>query len=93
MGLEIADLISPAAASLYYFLIYNEIVGSKQKGFVIIEGSVEASKETIAGTRCSLYPEAEEGNCCLSKKIRIGDSLCKAVSHNTDRQGYRDKQP
>lgn len=36
MGLEIADLISPAAASLYYFLIYNEIVGSKQKGFVII---------------------------------------------------------
>lgn len=36
MGLEIADLISPAAASLYYFLIYSEIVGSKQKGFVII---------------------------------------------------------
>lgn len=36
MGLEMADLISPVAALLYYFLIYNEIMGSKQKGFVII---------------------------------------------------------
>ena len=36
MGLEAADLISPVAASLYYFLIYNEIMGSKPKEFVII---------------------------------------------------------
>lgn len=31
-----ADLISPVAAPLYYFLVYNEIMESKQKGFVII---------------------------------------------------------
>ena len=36
MGLEAVDLISPVAASLYYFLIYNEIMGSKPKEFVII---------------------------------------------------------
>jgi hypothetical protein len=36
MGLEMADLISPVAALLYYFLIYSEIMGSKRKGFIII---------------------------------------------------------
>lgn len=36
MGLVMADLISPVAAPLYYFLVYNEIMESKQKGFVII---------------------------------------------------------
>lgn len=31
MGLVAADLISAVAASLYYFLVYNDITGSKQK--------------------------------------------------------------
>lgn len=31
MGLVMADLISAAAASFYYFLIYNEIMGSEQR--------------------------------------------------------------
>lgn len=39
MGLVTADLISAAAASLYYFLVHNEIMGSEQEGFVIIEGA------------------------------------------------------
>lgn len=34
-GTEMADLISPVTSSPYYFLIYDEIMGSKWKGFVI----------------------------------------------------------
>jgi hypothetical protein len=62
---------------LYYFLIYSEIMGSKRKGFIIIWGLNEAGKNTVSGISCSPYLRADKGNCCLSKKIRICDSLYK----------------
>lgn len=42
MGLVMADLISPVAGSLYYFLVYSEIMGSKQKGPAVTSGAGKA---------------------------------------------------
>lgn len=75
MGLEAADLISPVAASLYYFLIYNEIMGSKPKEFVIIYGTDEAGEDANFWTQLQPLAPGSKGSRYLSKKIRICDSL------------------
>lgn len=69
-----ADLISPVAAWLYYFLIYNEIIGSKRKGFVIIYQLLRL-RRTLSGISCSPHLKADTRNRCLSKETRICGSL------------------